>query len=86
MHKDLIFHHSELFSNRMKHFSPKFFLIVDGSSTTGGDDTTFWTNSPTRSESPSPNINIFQNSVGNTYLYNDACTASNRYAPYRSGE
>ncbi|KAJ8937401.1 hypothetical protein NQ314_011887, partial [Rhamnusium bicolor] len=55
-----------------------------GGSTVGGDDTNFWSNSPSRSDSPSPKT--VPNSVGGTYqIYAQVgCTTPNRYSPYRT--
>lgn len=61
-------------------------FVSDGgsSSTAGGDDTNFWPNSPTRSVTPTSNVNIYQNPVGNAYqLYNQGGNGNNRYSPYR---
>ncbi|CAH1169518.1 unnamed protein product [Phaedon cochleariae] len=54
------------------------FVTIDG-----GDDT-FWSNSPSRSESPSPNH--LQNSIADTYeIYAQlGCSKQNRYSTYKA--
>ncbi|CAH1153686.1 unnamed protein product [Phaedon cochleariae] len=61
-----------------------YHYISDGGSTAGGDDATFWSNSPSRSESPSPNT--LQNSIAGTYeIYAQVGSSTpNRYSTYRT--
>lgn len=63
-----------------------FQFVADGGSTVGGDDTSFWSNSPSRSDSPSPNT--IPNSIGGTYqIYTQVgCSTPSRYTPYRSSK
>ncbi|XP_019871303.1 heart- and neural crest derivatives-expressed protein 2-like [Aethina tumida] len=61
-----------------------YHYISDGG-TIGGDESNFWPNSPSRSDSPSPNN--MQN-IGNTYqIFTPVgcSTPTHRYTPYRSG-
>ncbi|XP_060515771.1 heart- and neural crest derivatives-expressed protein 2-like [Cylas formicarius] len=60
--------------------------ISDGS-TIGGDESNFWSNSPSRTDSPSPNILHAQNQIENHYqIYapSSCPTSHNHYSPYRT--
>ncbi|CAH1103049.1 unnamed protein product [Psylliodes chrysocephalus] len=60
-----------------------YHYMSDSGSAAGGDDTNFWSNSPSRSDSPSPSI--LQNTIGGTYqIYAQVGCSSNRYSPYRN--
>ncbi|XP_057659331.1 heart- and neural crest derivatives-expressed protein 2-like [Diorhabda carinulata] len=74
-------HHQDMF--QYGYPTHNYHYISDSGSTAGGDDTNFWSNSPSRSDSPSPNI--LQNTIGGTYqIYTQVGCSSNRYSPYRN--
>ncbi|KAG5893556.1 hypothetical protein JTB14_013639 [Gonioctena quinquepunctata] len=75
-------HHQDVF--HYGYPTHNYHYISDGGSTAGGEDTNFWSHSPSRSDSPSPNI--LQNSIGGTYqIYAQVgCSTPNRYTPYRT--
>ncbi|KAJ8918706.1 hypothetical protein NQ315_015026 [Exocentrus adspersus] len=75
-------HHQEVF--QYSYPSHGCHYVSDGGSTIGADDTSFWSNSPSRSDSPSPNT--IPNSIGGSYqIYTQVgCSTPNRYTPYRS--
>lgn len=65
----------------IKHIS---ISVTDGSNI-GGDESSFWSNSPSRSNSPSPNS--IPNTIGSYQIYTHVgCTTPNRYAPYRTSK
>nr|XP_023026599.1 heart- and neural crest derivatives-expressed protein 2-like isoform X2 [Leptinotarsa decemlineata] len=75
-------HHQDVF--HYGYPTHNYHYISDGGSTAGGDDTNFWSHSPSRSDSPSPNT--LQGAIGGTYqIYAQVgCSTPNRYTPYRT--
>lgn len=69
---------------QFSNYPPSYHYMSDGS-TTGGDDTNFWPNSPTRTDSPSPNS--VPNQIASTYqIFTPigSSTPNNHYSNYRN--
>ncbi|CAG9855537.1 unnamed protein product [Phyllotreta striolata] len=60
-----------------------YHYMSDSGNANATDDTTFWSNSPTRSDSPSPSM--LQNPLAGTYqIYTQVGCSTNRFSPYRT--